>query len=318
MSKTTPFASDAQPLREEAGTASVQPDGSDPPADLRTSPARRGRGIVLTGQRLFCTVLLLACALPLAYLGGMVTGRHVAMRENMPAWQQEQQAAGAEARSGEKNSAGSPDESPSDGSQPGTQAIIPPQELTFARVLRAAPGEKEPETGLRGVHPFRPAVPADGQAGQAQPRNGQTAQSDEAPQAGQAPEPAMAPGMSPARVTGPPEPPQQAAELYDFVFQIAAFRAQSQADLMRLRVEAEGYRSRLEKSGRLHVVLLLTRGSLSRPAEVREVLQRMGLGTPIERSRRPVLRPAPGLSLQPRPAGQRQASKSGAGAPQSR
>ena len=58
-----------------------------------------------------------------------------------------------------------------------------------------------------------------------------------------------------------------------------------------MQLEAEGFRSRLETQGRLYLVLLLTRGPLSRVGEVQALMQRLRLGVPIERSRRAVLRP---------------------------
>ena len=138
----------------------------------------------------------------------------------------------------------------------------------FSRVLRAAPGEKIPEPGQ--IRPLKPVVPAG--------RTGEEAV-------------AQTPGMSPATASGPQEAPAMKADMYDFVFQIAAYKAKSKAEDMRMLLEAEGFRSKLEKSGRFYVVLLLTRGGEERVLEVKEILHRMHLGDPLERSRTPVFRP---------------------------
>lgn len=247
----------------ESGSPSARPRGDSGPA----GPDEAGQGgVLLTGQRLFCTLCLLLVLMPLVYMGGVLAGRHqvereLAARSPMAALQKAPEASGE---------AGEEEDAQAGGSQPG-DVILKPQELTFSRVLRAAPGEKVPELGQ--IRPFKPVV-----AAPAKPAD------DAAP--------AMAPGMSPAVESGgPPEPPAQEADLFDFVFQIAAFHSAAKAEEMRMRIEAEGFRSRMEKSGRLYIVLLLTRGPKQRVQEVREVLLHMRLGEPIERSRRAVYRP---------------------------
>ena len=260
----------------QIGQAGQTGQGEDVQAHPLQDPAAaqqgraQARGFVLTGQRLFCTLFLLAAARPLAYMGGVATGRYTLEKEYeevaaLPV-SPLQEESGAEG--GEGGNAKDRDEDTEL-----AQGILRPKDLGFVRFLRAAPGEKVPEPGKMQI--MKPAVAPQPQGTQAQGS-----------------EPVMAPGMSPARVSGgPPEPPRQAADLFDFVFQTAAFRTRDAAENLRMQLEAEGFRSRLETQGRLYLVLLLTRGPLSRVGEVQALMQRLRLGVPIERSRRAVLRP---------------------------
>ena len=232
------------------------------------------RGFVLTGQRLFCTLFLLAAALPLAYMGGVAAGRYSLEKEYqelsaLPVSPVQEETGTADGGDGSQDESAQGKEEAANLAQ----GILRPKDLGFVRFLRAAPGEKVPEPGSMQL--MKPAVAP-------QPKDAQA----------QGTEPVMAPGMSPARVSGgPPEPPAQAADLFDFVFQTAAFRTRDAAENLRMQLEAEGFRSRLETQGRLYLVLLLTRGPITRVGEVHALMQRLRLGVPIERSRRAVLRP---------------------------
>lgn len=257
-----------------AGQAEASLSTEKKMADAREKSTKGA--VRLTGQRIFCGVCLLLVLMPLVFMGGVLAGRsqlekELAAESPMAALTEEQQTQ-TEKTPQQDTTEGAKEEKSGD-------AILKPQELTFARVLRAAPGEKVPEFGkIRPLEPVKPRVPKPIPDGD---QLGQQVLT----------EPVMAPGMSPAVESGPPEPPTQEADLFDFVFQVAAFHSAAKAEEMRMRIEAEGFRSRMEKSGRLYVVLLLSRGPKSRVQEVREVLQHMRLGEPIERSRRPVFKP---------------------------
>ncbi len=217
------------------------------------------RGVALTGQRFFYVLGLMLVLMPLAYVAGMLVGRHQLDRElsaSNPMTMLEKRDSSAPVK----------EDVEAQNSQDG---ILKPQELTFARVLRAAPGEKILEPGQ--LHLFKPLVPQ---------RDGRTAEENKS---------STAPGTSQtAGSINPSEPPEREDAVYDFVFQIAAFHSATKAEEMRVRLEAEGFRTRMEKSGRLHVVLLLIRGQKASVEEVREALSRMRLGEPIERSRKVV------------------------------
>ena len=239
---------------------------SSPDADSVREPedvSSEQKGIRLTGQHIFYTVTLMLVLMPVAFVSGVLYGRCEAEQEHAmqsPMAKIQQEALAENERAEEKE--GSEKES-----QP-EETILKPQELTFSRMLRAAPGEKIPEPGQ--IRPLKPAATS--------AKDGEEAV-------------AQTPGMSPATASGPQEAPAMKADMYDFVFQIAAYKAKSKAEDMRMRIESEGFRSKLEKSGRFYVVLLLTRGGEERVLEVRDVLHRMHLGDPLERSRTPVFRP---------------------------
>ncbi len=92
-------------------------------------------------------------------------------------------------------------------------------------------------------------------------------------------------------VGGAPAKPQAAtngAPLYDFVFQVAAFRNVDDADRLRQRLEGQGLRTRGQKSGKLTLVMVHMRGTDLDAANLKEELQRMRLGSPLQKSKKRV------------------------------
>ncbi len=263
--QVTPAENTYEPVHSADDTAS-SPDAPDADGVREPESDSSGqKGIRLTGQRIFYTFCLMMVLMPVAFVSGILYGRYDAEQEHAlqsPMARIQQEAAAGDEQQGEKEA------SEKEAAPAPEETILKPQELMFSRVLRAAPGEKIPEPGQ--IRPLKPVVPTG--------RSGEDAV-------------AQTPGMSPATASGPQEAPAMKADMYDFVFQIAAYKSKSKAEDMRMRLEAEGFRSKLEKSGRFYVVLLLTRGGEERVLEVKEILQRMRLGDPLERSRTPVFRP---------------------------
>ena len=227
-----------------------------------------GHGIRLTGSSLACGVFLLLVAMPLAYMTGVMVGRDNPLQP-LPAEvaQSDRTEQGAESAENAETDGQKDDDQKSDTENAGKE-ILGPAELSFSRVLRAAPGEKV-------------AAPGENR------RYAMTGGPDS-----NATQPKMVPGMSPAVIMGPPEPPAEKASTYDFVFQVATYRTLNSAEQTRQRLENKGYRIRLERQGRLIVVLLRCRGPESKPDEIKAAMARLGMGEPLEKSRRPVFRPA--------------------------
>ena len=90
---------------------------------------------------------------------------------------------------------------------------------------------------------------------------------------------------------GPASKPRETAPtvpLYDFVFQVAAFRNVDDADRLRQRLEGQGLRTRGQKSGKLTLVMVHMRGTDLDAANLKEELQRMRLGSPLQKSKKQV------------------------------
>ena len=83
-----------------------------------------------------------------------------------------------------------------------------------------------------------------------------------------------------------PAAPQ--APQFDFVFQVAAFKSADDADKLRKKLEERGIRTRLEKSGKVQLVMVNLRGSDLDASNLREELGRMKLGAPIQKSKKAV------------------------------
>ena len=100
--------------------------------------------------------------------------------------------------------------------------------------------------------------------------------------------PPMPPGMQPAVPAGEKAPPPTPTDIYDFVFQLGAFRDPGIVDDLRQRLEGRGLRTRMERSGKLYLVMVVMRGTDDRAREVEAIAQDMHLGKPLMRSRKPV------------------------------
>lgn len=225
------------------------------------SPAE---GLKVTLPVLVTACVLFLAALVLAYLGGVMTGRAQwasSLEESRAA------LAAAAATDGQK------DEGAADAATEGTDAaeltdipVLAPSELRFSRALRAEPGAR--------LEPVSPPLPL--------------AQAPKAAPEGAPAYPPMPPGMRPAVPAGEKAPPPTPTDMYDFVFQLGAFREPGIVDDLRQRLEGRGLRTRMERSGKLYLVMVVLRGTDERAREVESIAQDLRLGKPLMRSRKPV------------------------------
>lgn len=85
----------------------------------------------------------------------------------------------------------------------------------------------------------------------------------------------------------PSQPNTEASrpEIYDYIFQVGAFRDETGADALRQKFEGLGYRTALEKNGKMYIVLIKLRGDTKRATEIEESAHSLRLGTPLLRKR---------------------------------
>jgi len=149
------------------------------------------------------------------------------------------------------------------------QAILRPEELNFGAALR----DKPLHNSTAAVGTPAAQTPA--------------AQTPAGPNVAGA-VPAVQPAHPPAQLA-----PQGAqSSRFDFVYQAAVFRDPGQADKLRERLEGDGVRTSLETSPardgkNLYKVLALRRGTDEDSAQLLAVLERLKLGAPILRSKKP-------------------------------
>lgn len=137
------------------------------------------------------------------------------------------------------------------------QKILAPEELEFARVLRGkAAGAPAPNAAKKEPDAESP------------PTEVLAADSDK-------------------EIADAPKPSGNAA-ITDYLFQMAAFRDENSADNLRQSLEGEGYRTILQKSGKMFVVLVKMRGTEQQAAELLELAHKMRLGDPVARERKPL------------------------------
>lgn len=105
---------------------------------------------------------------------------------------------------------------------------------------------------------------------------------------GNAPKGAAQPASEKTAAPAKPQAATNGAPLYDFVFQVAAFRNVDDADRLRQRLGGQGLRTRGQKSGKLTLVMVHMRGTDLDAANLKEELQRMRLGSPLQKSKKRV------------------------------
>lgn len=76
--------------------------------------------------------------------------------------------------------------------------------------------------------------------------------------------------------------------LYNYTFQVAAFRNLGDAENLKKRLEAQALRCQIKKSGQVQLVLVNLRGSEAAPGELRATLKKLKLGAPLQLSKKPV------------------------------
>ena len=150
------------------------------------------------------------------------------------------------------------------------QAILKPEELNFSSALRDRPLYNS----TAAVAP-----PAQTQAHQTNSTAPNTAAGNSLPQVVQPPTQLVPQGAQPTR--------------FDFVYQVATFRDIEQADRLRERLEGESVRTAMEKSPakdgkNLYKILALRRGTEEDNKQLLAVLERLKLGLPLLRSKKPV------------------------------
>lgn len=209
----------------------------------------------------FMALFFFIAALCLAYIGGVMTGRHTGLA---------------------RTPAPVPDSLPAleNAPQNTEQRILAPEDLAFARALRNLPAPP------RGAHGQKPTAQIEVPAPGGEIANKREAAPEAAMAAnGDAAESAVAGG---AAVLHAPSAPPDAGVLSDYVFQVCALRDEKSVDSLRQMLEGRGLRTRMQREGKLFLVQVLLRGNEERAAEVTAIVQELRLGKPILRSRKPV------------------------------
>ena len=220
--------------------------------------AVKERGFLLKPLTFIGLGIVIVCAVAVAYVGGVMSGRASA-EQKLRAEVQEAYVAGIEA---ERNKEESP------------EGILQPEELEFSRELRndnRLPG--------RSVKP----LPTPSVVSSATP---QTPPSQE--NATQNPtHKDSAPKVPERSVSQAPVPVAEPQGLQDFVFQVAALKNEEAADALRQRLEGRGLRTYMKRERKLLLIQVKLRGDTARSQELLQILESMHLGRPILISQKP-------------------------------
>lgn len=93
--------------------------------------------------------------------------------------------------------------------------------------------------------------------------------------------------------TSVPETPVEAKPddkntMFDYVFQLGAFKDEDTVDALRQKLEGRGLRTRMQKDGKLFLVFVLLRGTAERAGEITAIAKELRLGEPIVRAKKSV------------------------------
>lgn len=192
--------------------------------------------ILLRPSSLVTIIFLAVTAIALAYIAGVMSGRH----------------GGFAGAAQEAIKAQNP---PPETETREPEKILAPEELDFARVLREQAARPKPPEAPEAAESIDPAPGEATDIGLSASENSEKAE------------------------TG---------QIFDFLFQLAAFRDEAGADSLRERLEGAGYRTILQKSGKMLVVLVRLRGQESAENELRELAASLRLGAPLLKQKKAV------------------------------
>ncbi len=78
---------------------------------------------------------------------------------------------------------------------------------------------------------------------------------------------------------------EEADALFDFVFQVSSLKDETAVDTLRAKLEGEGLRTRMAKSGQYYIVFVLLRGTVQQAEAVRARMIALKLGDPLQKQK---------------------------------
>lgn len=165
---------------------------------------------------------------------------------------------------------------PAGAPQPGK----PGQDQKGQKAAAQAPQGKQGQQSPQGAYPFAQPSGNSLAAWGIKPGANQNAQGQGAQTGAQANAQSGAQAAKPA--------PAKTGPQFDYVYQVAAFKSDEDADKLRTRLEGKGLRTRTQKNGKLVLVMVSIRGTEDDAFNLREDLRHMRLGVPIQVSQKPV------------------------------
>ena len=122
------------------------------------------------------------------------------------------------------------------------------------------------------------------------------AQTSEMPQNAEPPKPAppKPPVQTPRKPAAQPavKKTPASAERFDYVFQAAAYRSQSEANEASAKLAKSGFRSSVRKSGKVWLIIVNLRGSQRQVDSLTQKMKSLKMGKPMQLSRKEIAKKA--------------------------
>ncbi|MBO4369591.1 MAG: SPOR domain-containing protein [Desulfovibrio sp.] len=222
------------------------------------------RGFLLKPLTFVGLGIVIVCAVALAYVGGVMSGRASAEQQ----WRAEVREAYVAGIEAERNKEENP------------EGILQLEELEFSRELRN-------DNRLGRQVPVKPiqAMPVASPAPKPAAPGSEKSATDTVEKERAAKEAVSEQVSQPLATLESLKP----SGLQDFVFQVAALKNEDAADALRQRLEGRGLRTYMKRERKLLLIQVKLRGDTARSKELMDILESMHLGRPILISQKPAV-----------------------------
>ncbi len=264
--KKTEYRKDTKKKSDDKKSDDKKPDDKkaddnkpgDKPADDKKDgdtpkPAKKAFTVNIGFSTVLTTCIVLACCILVAFVMGVMVGRGDNIEQEMAPL----------ADFLPNDSLNAREQAAYAGSTAANSGVIYPEDLRYAVSLKARPDATLPASIPEQTAAPQPATPVP-------------------PPAIPAPE-TPTPAVVEAELPASPAP-----TIFDFIFQVATFKDEAPVDRLRATLEGKSLRTRMEKKGKLYMVMVQMRGTVEQAAALRQMMIDMKLGPPLQRSKKAV------------------------------
>lgn len=218
--------------------------------EARTGLWTRKINLSVNFTSLLTFFFLLIAAMTAAYIWGVMAGR----KQELPA------ISSSSVEPGEKEIQQEP------------TAILKAHELEFTQILKGESPRIKENVSKEAAEKIQKPVPQGTSEASAAIRDTST--------------PPVSPPASETAEESESEGPEN--KNHDYIFQVAALKDEDSMDKLRQALEGKGFRTRMEHTGKIYMVMVHIRGDNSRVEELNRIAAELRLGPPLLRSKKPV------------------------------
>ncbi len=211
--------------------------------------------VTLGFSSLMTVLTALVGAVVVAFMMGVIVGRDdVASRPTLAQVAEAQEAQLQAQKAKEAKAQTAAQTPPPQENTPPTQQVMTPEELKYATALKSKGGQK--------AQPSKEEVATPVQSSAVEAAKEMVTQPETAP-----------------------KPTENKDALFDYVYQVASLKDEKAVDTLRAKLEGEGFRTRMSKSGNYLKVLVLLRGTSAQALALQDRMVQLKLGSPLQQQK---------------------------------